>query len=45
MPEKKPSKPQVAETPVADVFEGRHPSANEKKWGEDTLATYARKES
>ena len=38
MPEKKPSKPQVAESPVADVFENRHPSADEKKWAEKTLA-------
>ncbi len=28
----------VAESPVADVFEGRHPSASEKKWAEETLA-------
>src|SRR5258708_20500350 len=39
MPEKKPSKPQiVAETPIADVFENRHPSGSEKKWAEETLA-------
>jgi methylmalonyl-CoA mutase N-terminal domain/subunit len=38
MPEKKPSKPQVAENPIADVFENRHPSAAEKKWAETTLA-------
>jgi methylmalonyl-CoA mutase N-terminal domain/subunit len=37
MPEKKPNKPQVAESPIADVFEGRHPSAAEKKWAEKTL--------
>ena len=30
MPEKKPSKPQVAESPIADVFEGRHPSEAKK---------------
>ena len=30
--EKKPLKPQVAESPVADVFENRHPSDAEKKW-------------
>jgi methylmalonyl-CoA mutase N-terminal domain/subunit len=38
MPEKKPPKLQVAETPIADVFENRHPSADEKKWAEKTLA-------
>jgi methylmalonyl-CoA mutase N-terminal domain/subunit len=37
LPEKKPSKPQVAENPVADVFEDRRPSAEEKKWAEKTL--------
>jgi methylmalonyl-CoA mutase, N-terminal domain len=37
MVEKKPSKPQVAESPIAEVFENRHPSAAEKKWAEDTL--------
>src|SRR4051812_14230627 len=31
-------KPQVAESPVADVFESRHPSDAEKKWAEKTLA-------
>src|ERR1700758_1879895 len=36
---KKPfSKPQVAETPIADVFESRHPSTGEKEWAEKTLA-------
>src|SRR5947208_1657583 len=34
MPEKKP---QVADSPIADVFEGRHPSASEKLWAEKTL--------
>ncbi|MEY2395204.1 MAG: methylmalonyl-CoA mutase, N-terminal domain, partial [Acidobacteriaceae bacterium] len=38
MPEKKPSKPQVAESPISDVFEDRRPSAAEKKWAENTLA-------
>src|SRR5271154_4432993 len=38
MPEKKPTKPQVADSPVADVLENRHPSTDEKKWAEDTLA-------
>ncbi|HTK95431.1 MAG TPA: methylmalonyl-CoA mutase family protein [Terriglobales bacterium] len=37
MAEKKPPKT-VAESPVADVFEGRHPSASEKEWAEKTLA-------
>jgi methylmalonyl-CoA mutase N-terminal domain/subunit len=37
MPDKKPSKPQVAESPIADVFEGRHPSQGEKDWAEKTL--------
>src|ERR1700741_2688049 len=37
--QKKPySKPQVAENPIADVFDGRHPSDAEKTWGEKTLA-------
>jgi methylmalonyl-CoA mutase, N-terminal domain len=42
--EKKPSSnspfnpPQVAESPVADVFEKRHPSDGEKAWAEKTLA-------
>src|SRR5207248_1346782 len=38
MPEKKPPKPQIAESPIADVFEGRHPSDVEKAWAEQTLA-------
>src|ERR1700739_2757944 len=37
--QKKPySKPQVAESPIADVFEGRHPSDGEKQWAEKMLA-------
>src|ERR1700727_1366213 len=36
--EKKLSKPPVVESPVADVFENRHPSAAEKNWAEKTLA-------
>src|SRR4051812_39525653 len=28
----------VAENPIADVFEGRHPSDSEKRWAETTLA-------
>src|SRR5881394_1411956 len=35
MPEKKP---QIAESPIADVFEGRHPSDSEKAWAENILA-------
>ena len=39
--EKKPSHkshpPQVAESPIADVFENRHPSDSEKQWAENTL--------
>jgi methylmalonyl-CoA mutase, N-terminal domain len=38
MPQKKSLKPPVVESPIADVFEGRHPSVSEKKWAEDTLA-------
>jgi methylmalonyl-CoA mutase N-terminal domain/subunit len=37
MADKKPPKP-VAESPIADVFDGRHPSASEKDWAEKTLA-------
>jgi len=40
--DKKPSRPSnpppVAESPIADVFEDRHPSDFEKKWAEKTLA-------
>ncbi len=32
------SKPQVAESPIADVLENRNPSEAEKKWAEKTLA-------
>src|SRR3981081_2730828 len=38
MPQKKSSKPPVVESPVADAFEGRRPSAAEKAWAEKTLA-------
>jgi len=31
-------KPQVAESPISDVFEGRHPSERDKQWAEKTLA-------
>jgi methylmalonyl-CoA mutase N-terminal domain/subunit len=37
-PKKPYSKPQVAESPIADVFEGRHPSERESQWAEKTLA-------
>src|SRR6201986_2404416 len=36
--EKRSAKPQVADNPIADVFENRHPSAAEKSWAEKTLA-------
>src|ERR1700720_806425 len=38
MAQKKSSKPEVVESPLADVFEKRHPSVAEKKWAENTLA-------
>ena len=37
MPDKK-LKNTVAESPIADVFEGRHPSQSERDWAEKTLA-------
>ena len=37
MPDRKPDQP-VAESPIADVFEGRHPSESEKAWAEKVLA-------
>src|SRR6202158_3289143 len=37
MPNKKPSLP-VAESPIREVFEKRHPSQAEKDWAEKTLA-------
>src|SRR5690349_19435736 len=37
MAENKP-KPPVAESPIQDVFENRHPSESERKWAETTLA-------
>jgi len=36
--DKKPSNPPVAENPIADVFENRHPSEQEKDWAEKILA-------
>ncbi|MGI9104343.1 MAG: acyl-CoA mutase large subunit family protein [Terriglobales bacterium] len=38
MAENKRTEKPVAESPVQDVFEGRHPSESEKKWAETTLA-------
>src|SRR5881398_2676542 len=38
MPEKKRKNPSVKESPIADVFEGRHPSDSEKAWAEKILA-------
>jgi methylmalonyl-CoA mutase, N-terminal domain len=32
------NKPPVAESPIQDVFENRHPSESEKKWAESALA-------
>jgi methylmalonyl-CoA mutase N-terminal domain/subunit len=37
MPESKPKNQSVAEDPIADVFEGRHPSESEKLWAQNTL--------
>ena len=37
MPDTKPTQP-VAESPIADVFENRHPSDSEKAWAEKVLA-------
>jgi methylmalonyl-CoA mutase, N-terminal domain len=34
---KSEKKQAVAESPIADVFEGRHPAASEKDWAEKTL--------
>ena len=36
--DKKPRKQELAENPVADVFENRHPSDTEKEWADKTLA-------
>jgi len=38
MPSEKPKNPMVAESLIADVFEGRHPSPSEREWAEKTLA-------
>src|SRR5208282_418895 len=40
MPEKPKHDPlkTVTESPISDVFEGRHPTTSEKEWAEKTLA-------
>jgi methylmalonyl-CoA mutase N-terminal domain/subunit len=38
MAQKKSSKPEVVESPLAEVFEQRHPGVAEKEWAENTLA-------
>jgi len=38
MVDKKVPKPQVAERPISEVFEGRCPSEGEKQWAEKSLA-------
>src|SRR3984893_4229250 len=38
MPQNKPRKPPVVESPISDVFDGRHPSANEETGTEKILA-------
>jgi methylmalonyl-CoA mutase N-terminal domain/subunit len=38
MPSDKHRQPNVAESPIADVFEGRKPAPSEKEWAEKTLA-------
>src|SRR5262245_13671368 len=35
---KKKNQSGIAESPIADVFEGRHPADSEKRWAETTLA-------
>ena len=37
MPDRKPSNPKVAESPIGDVSDGRHPSPGEREWAEKTL--------
>ncbi|HKW74588.1 MAG TPA: methylmalonyl-CoA mutase family protein [Terriglobales bacterium] len=37
-PNKKKSQGTVAENPVSEIFEGRHPSESEKTWAEKTLS-------
>ncbi len=36
--EKKTGKPQIAESPLTDILQNRHPSEGEKQWAEKTLA-------
>src|ERR1700749_496567 len=36
--DKKKAQSGIAENPIAEVFEGRHPADSEKKWAETTLA-------
>jgi len=36
-PKDKPHKPPVAESPIQEMFEGRHPSASEKAWAENCV--------
>jgi methylmalonyl-CoA mutase N-terminal domain/subunit len=43
MAQKKSSKPEVVESPLADVFEKRHPGVAEIKWAENTLASTLQK--
>src|SRR6266852_6144040 len=41
MPENKPKADlhkTVADSPISDVFDGRHPAESEKQWAEKTLA-------
>jgi methylmalonyl-CoA mutase N-terminal domain/subunit len=38
MPENKRDKHALAESPAADIYEGRNPSESEQKWAETTLA-------
>ncbi len=35
---KKKEQSGIAESPIAEVFEGRHPAESEKRWAENTLA-------
>src|SRR5215472_6296629 len=37
-PQKQKDQSGIAESPVNDVFEGRHPSESERRWAETTLA-------
>jgi methylmalonyl-CoA mutase, N-terminal domain len=36
-PKDKPHTPDIAESPIQEIFEGRRPSASEKEWAEKTL--------